>query len=112
MFEILETSTNDWVFGVAEQGLTHLGPQDKAYAPRLLAGITNAPNIAAIVALGQIGPDAKQAIPRLKSLLQYRSEDSAAYEEAHGSLDPWTVSVRKAVQEAIPKIEPPASPPH
>jgi hypothetical protein len=106
MFELLETTRDDGAFALAEQGLEYLGPTDKAFIPQLLAGITNAPNLAAIETLGRIGPDAKPALPRLRALLKYRSEDASLFLEARGSLDPWTLAVRKAAEAAIRKIEP------
>jgi HEAT repeat protein len=106
MFELLETSKDDGTFAIAEQALDNLGANDKDYVPRLIAGITNAPNLAAIAALGRIGPDAQAALPRLRALLRYRSEDADIFQEARGSLDPWSAAVRKAADEAIQKIAP------
>jgi hypothetical protein len=104
MFELLETTRDEGTFAIAEQGLERLGPNDKAYVPRLIAGITNAPNLAAIAALGRIGPDARLALPRLRALLRYRSASAAIFQDARGTLDPWTLAVRKAAEEAIAKI--------
>jgi hypothetical protein len=105
-FELLETTRDDGTFTIAEQALDNLGPNDKDYVPRLVSGITNAPNVAAINALGRIGPDAQAALPRLRVLLRYRSANAVLFQEARGTLDPWSVAVRQAADEAIQKIAP------
>ena len=105
MLELLDTTTNSWTFDVAEQGLGSLGQQDKWCVPWLSRALTNFPYLSIIDALAQIGPDAKPALPRLKELTQYRSENATPSEELYGKLDPDTLAVRKAAGEAVKKIE-------
>jgi HEAT repeat protein len=110
LFALLETGKDEWSFNVAQQALERLGPQDKAWVPRLVNALDAFPNLHVMVALGHIGPDAALALPRLRYCLRFRSQAADAYEEANGTLDPWSLAVRKTAEETIPKIAIPIEP--
>ena len=108
LFNLMETGQNAWALDVVEEALQFMGPADKAYVPQLMRYIGPFPDFAVITALGRIGPDARPALPQLKPLLQYKANGADAFQALHGTLDPETQAVRKAVAAAIRRIEMPA----
>jgi HEAT repeat protein len=105
IFQLMETGTNEWAVSVAEQALEDLGSTDKLYVPHLLRLLGRYPSLSVLTALGRIGPEARDALPRVKLLLLYQSESGGSYRALHESLDPESAAVRKVAQETIRKIE-------
>ena len=112
IFSLLETGQDPWAAKVASRGLRFVGPQDKDYIPRLIRAISqparretaNAVANAAI-ALGQIGPDARVALPQLTALLAYSIPNENKSDFVDADLARKSTPVRKAAEESIRKLE-------
>src|ERR1043166_1844566 len=111
-FQLIETAKDGWSIEVVAQGLFDMGPDDTAYVPHLLRAIGRTRHDGRvqalksfIVALGQIGPGAREALPELKSLTHYRIQQVHEIDEISDSLEFAAGTIRKSAEEAIRKIE-------
>jgi HEAT repeat protein len=116
LFTLFETAKDEWAIEVAARGLAFLGPNDKSYTARLIRMISVLPRTerfracaSAIEGLGNIGPEAREALPELKRLLNYKALRNPSFEDHDSSLESGTIIVRKAAGDAIRKIEQPQS---